>query len=220
MRCALGCAAILVASLSSAAFAADLPVKAPAGYLAPEPVVTWTGFYIGANAGYGWADVGTSGTSNNLQGFIGGGQLGYNWQTGAFVLGVEADFQVANEKRSDTASILGVDFTVDQKIQWFGTARGRLGYAFGPTMLYVTGGAAWQNYKLSVSALGASVDDNTTKVGWTAGAGVEWMFAPHWSTKVEYLYMDTGDTDVTLFGTTFTARAKNSIARLGVNYHF
>ena len=219
MRCASGCVAVIVASLGSAAVAADLPRKAPS-YIAPEPVMTWTGFYIGANAGYGWANVSTGGISSDLKGFIGGGQLGYNWQTGAWVFGVEGDFQGANEKHSDTGTILGIDFTVDQKIQWFATARGRIGYAFDAWLLYFTGGAAWQNYKLSVSALGTSVDDNTTKMGWTLGGGIEWMFMPRWSAKLEYLYMDTGDTDVTLFGTTFTGRAKNNIARIGVNYHF
>src|SRR6185312_443033 len=220
MRCALGLVAVIVASLGSAAVAADLPRKAPVSYIAPQPVMTWTGFYVGANAGYGWANVGTAGVSNDLKGFIGGGQLGYNWQTGAWVFGVEGDFQGGNESRSDTATLAGISFTVDQKIQWFATARGRIGYAFDAWMLYFTGGAAWQNYKLSVSALGGSIDDNTTKMGWTVGGGLEWMFMPRWSAKLEYLYMDTGDTDVTLFGTTFTGRAKNNIARIGVNYHF
>lgn len=220
MRCALRLITVVVASLCSAAFAADLPRKAPVSYIAPEPVMTWTGFYIGANAGYGWANVGTNGVSSNLTGFIGGGQLGYNWQTGAWVFGVEGDFQGADEKRSDTGTIGGISFTVDQKIQWFATARGRIGYAFDSWLLYFTGGAAWQSYKLSASALGASVSDDTTKIGWTVGGGIEWMFMPRWSAKLEYLYMDTGDTDVTLFGTTFTGRAKNSIARIGVNYHF
>ena len=203
------------------AYAADLPVKAPR--YAPEiiaPELTWNGFYIGANVGYGWANVGVSGVSNDLNGIIGGGQVGYNWQIGQFVLGAEGDFQYSGESRSDSTSILGITFTVDQKIQWFATARARLGYAFGPWMLYATGGAAWQNYKLSVSALGGEASDDATKIGWTAGGGLEWMFLPQWSAKVEYLYMDTGDTDVTLFGATFSGRAKNSVARLGINYHF
>lgn len=214
---------VLAASalIGAQAYAADMPLKAPP--YAPEivaPEMTWSGFYIGANVGYGWANVGTSGVSNDLNGIIGGGQLGYNWQLGKFILGAEADFQASGESRSDTATVLGTSFTVDQKIQWFGTARGRIGYAFGPWMVYGTGGVAWQNYKLSVSALGSEISDNSTKIGWTAGGGIEWMFLPKWSAKIEYLYMDTGNTDVTLFGTTFSARAKNSIARLGINYHF
>ncbi len=210
------------ALVSTQAYAADLPYKAPS-YAPPEigaPELTWNGFYIGANVGYGWASVGVSGVSNDLNGIIGGGQVGYNWQINNFVLGAEGDFQASGESRSDSASLLGITFTVDQKIPWFATARGRIGYAFGPWMVYATGGVAWQNYKLSVSALGTEVSDSATKLGWTAGGGLEWMFLPRWSAKVEYLYMDTGDTSVTLFGATFNGRAKNSIARIGVNYHF
>lgn len=203
------------------AYAADIPYKAPR--FSPEiiaPELTWQGFYVGANVGYGWADVGVAGVDNELTGIIGGAQIGYNWQINQFVLGAEADFQASGESRSDSTAIGGTTFTVDQKITWFGTARGRVGYAFGAWMLYGTAGVAWQNYKLTVSALGAEASDDATKIGWTAGGGLEWMFLPRWSAKVEYLYMDTGDTDVTLFGTTFTGRAKNNIARVGVNYHF
>ena len=224
MHKAIGAAAVLVCAFGSTAIAADLsmPIASPSSDVLFQPALmtTWTGFYAGVNFGYGWADVGTSGVSNDLTGFVGGGQLGYNWQAGSIVLGVEGDFQGTTESRSDSATILGTTFSVDQRIPWVATLRGRVGYLFGPALLYVTGGAAWQNYKISVSALGASVADNTTKSGWTIGGGAEWMFDPHWSAKLEYLYMDTGDQDVTLFGTTFTGRAKNNIVRGGVNYHF
>jgi outer membrane immunogenic protein len=203
----------------SSAYAADIPVKGYRPY-SPAPVMTWTGFYAGVNAGYGWASVGVEGASNNLSGFIGGGQVGYNWQVGTFVIGVEGDFQGSTQKRSDTVTVLGIPITIDQKIPWFATARGRLGYAFGPWMLYGTGGAAWVNYKLSASALGVSVSDNTTKTAWTIGGGVEWMFIQNWSAKLEYLYIDSGTTSVTLFGTTFNGRVKDNIVRAGLNYHF
>ena len=208
--------------LAGQAYAADIPYKAPPPdpMLSPAPVMTWTGFYVGANVGYGWADVGVEGFSSDLDGIIGGGQIGYNYQMGQWVLGVEGDFQGSAESRSDTGTVLGIAFTLDQQIQWFATLRGRIGYAFGPWMIYATGGAAWQNYELSVSALGTTVSDDATKLGWTIGGGAEWMFAPQWSLKGEYLYMDTGDTDVTLFGVTFTGRAQNHIGRVGVNYHF
>jgi outer membrane immunogenic protein len=213
-------AAAAVSLIGAQAYAADLPVKAPpVAPITPAPL-TWTGFYIGANIGYGWANVGAASFSNDLNGVIGGGQIGYNWQTGGLVLGVEGDFQGSGERRSDSGTIGGIGFTVDQDIPWFATIRGRLGYAAGPWLFYGTGGAAWQNYKLSVTAPGGSVSDNATKAGWTAGGGVEWMFAPQWSLKAEYLYMDTGNTNVTLFGTTFTGHARNNIARVGVNYHF
>lgn len=211
---------ILAGFAGSAAMAADLPVKAPAPSYQPEAVTTWTGFYIGANLGYGWAHVGTSDFSNDLNGVIGGGQLGYNWQTGAWVIGIEGDFQGSGESRSDVGTVGGTTFNVDQSIPWFATLRGRIGYAFGPAMIYFTGGGAWENYKLSVSAPGGSVNDNTTKTAWTIGGGGEWMFAPRWSAKLEYLFMDTDDTSVTLLGTTFTGHAQNNIIRAGVNYHF
>jgi len=200
-----------------AAAAADLPTKAP--MYSPAPVFSWTGFYVGVNAGYGWANTSVTGVagSSNLNGFLGGGQIGYNWQGASpLVLGVEADFQGTGQSRTDTA--LGI--TVDQKLPWFGTVRGRIGYAFDRTMIYATGGLAYLNYKMSVSQLGVTVSDDASRAGWTLGGGVEWMFAPQWSTKLEYLYIDTGDTSVTLFGVPFTGRAKDNIVRVGLNYHF
>jgi outer membrane immunogenic protein len=209
---------LLSAIVGSSAFAADMPTKASPPLLSPAPVMTWTGFYVGLNAGYGWANTSVTGaaTSSNLTGFVGGGQIGYNWQVGSLVLGLEGDFQGTGQTNS--ASALGV--TVEQKLPWFATARGRLGYSFGPWMLYATGGAAWVNYKLSATALGTTVSDNDTKTAWTIGGGVEWMFMPRWSIKAEYLYLDTGTTTVTLFGVPISGRAKDSVARLGVNYHF
>lgn len=210
--------ALMAATILSvgAASAADLPTKA--SMYSPAPVFSWAGFYVGLNAGYGWASTSITGAtgSSNLNGFVGGGQIGYNWQLGALVLGLEGDFQGTGQ--SDSTTALGI--TVEQKLPWFATARGRLGYSFGPWMLYATGGAAWVNYKLSASSLGVTVSDNATRAAWTIGGGMEWMFMPSWSVKAEYLYLDTGTTTVTLFGTPISGRAKNSVARLGVNYHF
>ena len=204
-------AAGVLGLMAAPAVAADLPRKAaPAPMYAPVPVMTWTGFYAGVNAGYGWA-------SGGLDGFVGGGQLGYNWQSGALVFGLEGDFQGTAQDRS---TALGGGFTATEKLPWFATVRGRLGYAAGPWLLYGTGGVAWVNYKVEISNGAATVSDNDTKAAWTLGAGVEYMFAPNWSTKLEYLYMDTGNTDVTLFGTTYNGRAKNNIVRAGLNYHF
>jgi len=207
---------------ASNALAADLPRKAPVYTPPPPPVLIWNGFYAGLNAGYGWADVGAVGfDGNNLGGFIGGGQVGYNWQFNTnWVLGIEADFQGSAQRRSDSALLAGTLYTVDQKLPWFATARGRFGYASGPWLFYVTGGAAWVNYKLEVAANGTAASSDTSKAAWTVGGGVEWMFLPKWSAKLEYLFIDTDDTNVTLFGNTFTARARDNIVRAGVNYHF
>jgi outer membrane immunogenic protein len=198
----------VVAASSISVHAADLPTKAP-NYIAPAPAWSWTGFYAGLNGGYGWA-------TGDLNGVVGGGQIGYNWQTGSIVFGLEGDIQATGQKRSQTIGA----FVVDEKLPWFGTVRGRLGYASGPWLLYGTAGVGWINYKLSVSSAGTTVSDNTTKAAFAVGGGVEWMFMPSWSAKLEYLYMDTGNTNVTLFGTTFTGRAKDNVVRVGVNYHF
>ena len=216
---AIACAAGFVAS--SAASAADLPRKA-APYAPAYYAPVWSGFYAGVNAGYGWAstNITNSTGSSNLNGFVYGGQVGYNWQAGNLVYGLEGDMQGSSQKRSDTGTIGGIAFTVDQKLPWFATARGRLGYAMGPWMLYATGGAAWVNYKLTVSALGASASDNSTKAAFTVGGGVEWMMMQNWSAKLEYLYIDTGNTTTTLFGTTFSGRAKDNVVRVGLNSHF
>lgn len=206
--------------ISTASFAADIPVKGYRPILPAAPL--WSGFYVGANAGYGFANVSDSTglASSDLNGFIGGAQVGYNWQINRFVLGVEADFQGSAQKKEDTGTILGTTFTVEQKIPWFATARARIGYAFDNILLFGTVGGAWSNYKLSVTSGGTAVSDDDTKMALAVGGGVEWMFMPRWSAKLEYLYIDTGTTSVTLFGTTFDARAKDNIVRLGVNYHF
>lgn len=217
----LGATALL--GVSAAAFAADLPVKAPVApaYTAVQaPVFSWTGFYLGANVGYGWASDGATGFSSDLNGVIGGGQIGYNWQTGPLVLGIEADIQGSGQHHSDTGVIGGTTFTVDRKIPWFTTLRGRIGYSTGPLLFYFTGGGAWLDYELSTTSGGTTVSDHTTSTAWTVGGGVEWMFAPKWSTKVEYLYLDGRDASVTLGGTTFTGRARDNIIRAGLNYHF
>jgi outer membrane immunogenic protein len=200
------------------ALAADLPVKSAP--LAPTPTSSWTGVYVGANVGYAWGTGSSGGISDDMNGVIGGGQLGYNWQSGPLVLGVEGDIQASGQKNSDTATLAGIRFTLDREVPWFATLRGRIGYASGPWLIYGTGGAAWGNYKITISALGTSASDDTTKTAWTGGGGVEWMFAPKWSAKLEYLYIDTGNTDVTLFGTTFSGRLQDNVVRAGVNYHF
>jgi outer membrane immunogenic protein len=155
-----------------------------------------------------------------MKGFLGGGQLGYNWQIGSFVIGAEGDIQYSAQKRTDTDSILGIAVSSEAKIPWFGTARGRLGYAFDSVMIYGTGGVAWTNFKVSASALGLTVSTETTKAGWTAGGGVEWMFMPRWSVKAEYLYIDSGTTSLTIAGLTASGKLKDQIGRVGINYHF
>jgi outer membrane immunogenic protein len=212
----------LIASVgfSCAASAADLPARMYTKAPAYAPAFNWTGFYIGANAGYGWASISDSlGSSDGFDGFIGGGQIGYNWQGvgSPWVFGLEADFQGSAQGQDATAGI----FTASLDMPWFATLRGRVGYAaWDRGMIYATGGVALTQIKASVSALGTTVSSDDTQAGWTLGAGIEQMFYDRWSAKLEYLYVDSGDSSVTLFGTTVDGRAKNNILRVGVNYHF
>jgi outer membrane immunogenic protein len=221
----------LVAGLIAATFslaagsatAADLsrPVyKAPA-YVPVPAYFSWTGFYAGVNAGYGWARMSdTAGAGVNPKGFIGGAQLGYNWQMSNFVFGVEADFQGSTQKESFTGvTAFGVT-TADFRVRYFGTVRGRIGVAFDRALVYATGGYAYQNVGLDLTVGGVTASDNTTKGGYALGGGLEYAFAGPWSGRIEYLYLDTGNRDVTLFGITDTIRTRNNIVRGAINYRF
>lgn len=178
---------------AGAASAADLPsrkgpVAAPV-YI--PPVFTWTGFYVGANAGYGWGNVNTNGgvaitNTGDLDGFVGGAQVGYNYQMGQFVLGLEADIQGADLSTGDKLGGLPV------KTDYFGTVRARAGIAFDRFMPYVTGGWAYGNVKTSVPALGFSNDSSHTG-GWALGGGLEYAITNNLIAGVEYLYVDLGD---------------------------
>ena len=196
---------VAAATAAGSAAAADLP-RGPAPYYYPPAasIYNWTGLYAGLNIGYEWGKVTNS--SANPSGVAGGGQLGYNWQTGQFVFGAETDIQIS-----------GADDTFAPwkfSNPWFGTLRGRVGYAVNNVLLYGTAGLAYGNLKAEVGGL----DENKTLVGWTAGLGMEVGFTPNWSAKVEYLYMDLGSRFYTLTGADNGLQA--SYLRLGVNYHF
>jgi len=226
LSCALG--ALMAAS---PALAADLAVKAPPAPVA-APVYNWTGWYVGGNIGYSWgrgsptfndSALGVAGLPTsfsgpgNLDGAIGGVQIGYDWQANAtWVWGLEADFQWADEKNSgsfsdpysDCEGTCSISGTIGSKIQWFGTVRGRAGWLYNPTtMVYVTGGLAYGKVSVNGSlnnsctggicpfpAGGVSFGSSSTNTGWTLGAGVRGVVpnAPAWVWKVEYLYIDLG----------------------------
>jgi outer membrane immunogenic protein len=208
--------AVLLAEL--AAQAADLPqpYKAQPGIIAPA-YANWTGFYVGLNAGYGF---GTSkwdvpAVSIDPSGALVGGTMGYNFQTGTWVWGVEADIDWSGMK-GDAACGAGSCTT---KNDWLGTARGRIGYAGWNNWLpYATFGAAFGDVKAETPAGTAST---ATKVGWTAGAGVEYALRSAWSVKVEYLYADLGKFDCAACGASpDNVSFKTNIVRAGVNYRF
>ena len=214
---------IFAGAASAADMPARMPVKAVPFVAAPY---NWTGFYVGGNIGYGWASTSADvGGSTNMNGFIGGGQIGYNWQMNNLVLGLEADFQGSNERANATGAIGLVAITATERVRYFGTVRGRIGYAWDRFMVYATGGYAYTNIGLDVTAtapgpITATASSNSTKSGATIGAGVEWAFAGPWTAKLEYLYIDTGTQAVTLLGVTDNARIRNNILRTGINYRF
>jgi len=198
--------AISVAAVTGAgtAGAADLP-RGPAPYYQPAPLVyNWNGFYAGLNIGYEWGNVTNSGF--NPSGVAGGGQLGYNWQIGQFVLGGETDIQAS--AADDTFA------PYKFSNPWFGTLRGRAGFAINNVLLYATAGLAYGGLKAELGNL----TESKTLVGWTGGVGLEYGFAQNWSAKVEYLYMDLGSRAYTITGVDNGLQA--SYLRFGVNYHF
>jgi outer membrane immunogenic protein len=218
-------AAIL--GFASAAAAADLPVQAspPIERIVPAWNINWSGVYGGFNAGYGFTKAvdipgATSGNHSNIDGALAGGQFGGQWQSGSIVVGAEGDFQGAWQQRAITGTAAGVDFTADQRLRWFGTARLRAGVAFERSLLYVTGGGAYVNLRVTGSALGMPVNDQVSHGAWTAGGGWEFMLAERWSAKLEYLYIDTGKVTLSPFGMPITGRVKENVARAGFNYHY
>jgi outer membrane immunogenic protein len=250
------------------AMAADV---APLSKIPPPPVLSWTGFYIGANVGWagstdavtnngtdtGGGGLGTSllnggipGAINlNQTGFIGGGQVGYNWQVWPnWVVGIEADFQGADAKGSNAFTFGGggpppppITTVFSRELDWLGTLRGRFGYLWFPSLLfYGTGGLAYGENKIGSAAAcpaftppcqteGSTANQTSnTSAGWTLGAGAEWRFAPAWSLRAEYLYVDFGSHSNTISYTyagnmstlTSTVRERDNIVRFGVNYMF
>ncbi|MDQ0509669.1 outer membrane protein [Ancylobacter amanitiformis] len=193
----------LVALLATPAVAADLSYRAPNtyAYAAPAAAFTWQGFYLGANAGYGWGD---ANISKDLNGFAGGFQAGYNWQFNSLVLGLETDLQGANISSS----------TFD--LDYFGTVRARAGVALDQFLLYGTAGLAYGGgtYEL------AYLSNDQTHTGWTIGAGGEYAITPNWSVKAEYLYVDLNKQTYTSVVGPVDVGATANIVRAGVNYHF
>lgn len=223
----LGCSAILLSSGIGLATAADL--SPPPAYVPAPQVFSWTGFYIGGNAGYGWTNgSGTLTTATGTElftvsgnGFLGGAQAGYNWQVGPAVFGAEADFQGTTASGPFSATA-GPTIGATEKVPWFGTVRGRLGYAIDRVMLYATGGAVYGDTTLNgtVSTVGP-FSTSTTFWSWTAGAGVEAAFWGCWSAKLEYLYIGNPNrTPVIPAITVLSASANTNIVRAGINYHF
>ena len=214
-RIALG---ILLASIAGAACAADLPAPGAPYSKAPaivNPATNWSGFFIGAMGGY--ASENTS-DALGIKGGFGGGTVGYNWQFNTVIAGIEADGAFADVNNSATEVVAGIPISATAKLDALATLRGRVGVAFDRVLLYGTAGLALADTKVSASALGLTISHTKTQTGWTAGAGVEWMFLPRWSLKAEYLYRRFES--VTLFGGISTGSSALNSGQFGVNYHF
>jgi len=209
--------ASLLAMGAVAASAADLPARMPAkapAYVQPM-AFSWTGFYLGLNGGYGFGRSEFNGTlpsgSFDAGGGLFGATVGYNWQTGPLVFGLEGDIDWSGMRGSGSCGGISCSARND----YLSTIRGRLGYSMDRWMPYITGGAAIGNVKTSIAGVG---DTNNTKGGWTVGGGVEASIAGPWTAKVEYLHVDLGDADTALPGT--STSFTSDIVRGGINYKF
>jgi outer membrane immunogenic protein len=222
-----------IVGVSGIACAAELPlpppVSAKAPMMAPPPVpFSWTGFYIGGNGGYAWGNssdtnpaFGTPTTGNfRTSGALAGGQIGYNWQFDAFVVGLESDFDWSNVKGSTSNGICGLTVCTTSD-SWIGTTRGRVGFAVDHWLFYGTGGVAYGNIRFNDLPL-TSVNGTAANIGWTAGGGIEYAFTRNWSVKAEYLYVSLDNTGFacTPGCGTSTITFNENIARGGVNYRF
>ena len=225
--------------------AADLPVKAPPA--PPMPVFSWTGFYIGANAGGAWANYNwtdslllTSFNSNANNGvFMAGGQIGGNYQIGSFVIGGEWDFDWAGNYNGGTGVVIPAVGTmvVSNNIRWLSTLAARFGFAADSWLFYGKAGGGWvSNNNLTIAnittgvslACGSFTNCGNSNSGWLVGAGAEWAFAPNWSVKFEYDYLGLGNrtffipaASPLLAGDSFTSSNRNiQMAKVGINYLF
>jgi outer membrane immunogenic protein len=271
-------AGIALLAVTGVAAAADLPTKAPV-YKAPPPIVdpwTWTGVYIGINAGYSWGRSDThvdyftspgglpivppagsiTDVKFDLNGGIAGAQIGANWQNGIWVIGGEADIQWSGQKGSALFScavapgggvagpcfpgltftppgLTAATFALDQKLEWFGTVRARLGVTPAPTvLLYVTGGLAYGEIETNgiltagFPLTSVAFSQSNTKAGWTVGGGIEGRLGGNWTGKIEYLYMDLGSISGTVIntpagiGANWSSDITDNILRVGLNYKF
>jgi high affinity Mn2+ porin len=212
-------------ALDGPAVAADMPIKAPH----IQAVFDWTGLYIGAHAGYSrgsssavLSDPALAANSSIFSGTIGGVQAGYNYRLPSGLLfGVEADITFPNYLTSNSVVSLLATPQSDVTEQWdyVATARGRVGYASGPWLAYATGGLAWAGERfLNSPANGTDEKVLNTRLGWAAGGGLEYAFAPHWSARLEYLYSRFERADIRFpSGTQYTSTLDFQSLSLGLN---
>jgi outer membrane immunogenic protein len=243
MRSLVIAALVAPVVLTAAAQAADLqrPVyKAPVVAAA----YNWSGFYIGLHAGYGWGEkdwtqtfssggfaLDRSSNSLNPDGFLGGAQIGVNWQTGAWVYGIEADGSWTSAKGCSALVIFSA-YDACSRVDWYATGTARVGYAYDRLLPYLKGGVAFAGERHHETFVGNvdTLSSKETRVGWTIGAGIEYGLAPNWSVKIEYGYMDFGSDSTTIVFTStgsspglierWDIDQKVHVVKGGVNYRF
>jgi outer membrane immunogenic protein len=251
----LGATSTLAADLAARSYS-----KAPPALLAPTSAYNWSGFYAGLNAGAVFSQssfdltaspffaaaapfLSADGTTRfNRTGFTGGAQAGYNWQSGAFVYGVEADINYTDVKSSGSVTRASLPFlaagsTISEssRSSWLITLRPRVGVTSGNALFYLTGGLAIADYSFSQGAVipnclcGVTGTVSKAKVGWTVGGGIEYAVTPAWSVKGEYLYVDLGSESFAdnlgaagfpLASFTHDVRLTENIVRFGANYRW
>lgn len=220
-----------VAAGGSSSNAADLPVKAPPR---PVEVFSWTGVYVGAHAGYGWADKDWTDPagppfdagSHTATGWLGGLQAGANYQFSNWVIGVEGQYSWADLSGSHISLVDPAD-TLGTKVRRMATFAGRFGYAFDRALIYAKGGGAWAHDDHTKIDLGVLEGvGRLNRSGWMAGTGIEYAVLGSWSAKLEYNYMDMGTRRVTLIDPAggppdfFDIRQHIQTIVVGINYRF
>jgi len=226
LQCALF-AAVAAIGFASIASAADMPVKAVRGPIA-APVYNWTGFYVGGFGGglWGkkdWTFLNGATTGHTANGFLGGAQIGYNWQAASWVFGIQGDWGWSGAKGSSACP--NAAFTCETQIKSLGSVTGRVGYAWNNVLAYVKGGGAWikDDYK---ATSGANIyTGSNTPGGWTVGTGLEYGFTPNWSAFVEYDYYNFGTHRIVFTnaaGATdnFDSKQRVGVIKGGVNFRF
>lgn len=217
--------------LTFTAAAADLPSRrGPVVAPAVVPVFTWTGFYVGVQAGYGWGETDAAGItagipvgalSYDIDGFVGGGHVGANYQIGQFVVGVEGDIEFSDQSGGLFDPLTGD--TIASDIDWQGSVRARLGFAFDRALVYVTGGVAFADigYGAFDGATGASITTSDTSTGYTVGAGLEYAFTNNLTARVEYRYTEFDDQTIVITPVdSVRFESETHTIRAGVSYKF
>ena len=220
-------AAAFVLAGYGAANAADLPAPGRPVPAAPAAsYVDWGGLHIGLQAGGVWGTANTSfgivsPDNTSPTGGFGGANIGYDFDLhNNWIIGVEADANFSTASDSGQGIFIGPPYSFEQKLDYFGTLRGRVGYAFGNNLFYGTGGWAWGHGTRSVDAFGFNSSDKQSLSGWTIGAGVEHEFTPNVIGRLQYLYTDYGTTNYTIFNTSIPVSLTTSTLSLGINLKF